>query len=228
LTFGLPRVVLKRELERGRARTSNGRGAEIENFISAAVVFKREGSHAFDFWSTTRNLEVSWHEEEFERATPSGRPPSRPRFLALLTFGLPRAIMKRARTRKGPHKQRRGAARPRFLPCSRAIMKRARTRKGPHKQRRGAAVVFGTNAVTLLTFGLPRAIMKRARMRESSHEQRRGVVPRFLPRSSPGSRPCFCPPFRPILKRARTRERVRTSDAVVPQSCSSAKEAKLF
>jgi hypothetical protein len=127
-------------------------------------VFKREGSHAFDFWSTTRNLEVSWHEEEFERATPSGRPPYSPRFLTLLTFGLPRVIMKRARTRESSHKQRRSAARPRFLPCSslrsrprsrppfRPVLKQARTRESSHERRRLAAVVFEREGSQALDF----------------------------------------------------------------------------
>ena len=39
----------------------------------AGVVFGREGSHAFDFRSTARNADVSWHEEEFPQATPWGR-----------------------------------------------------------------------------------------------------------------------------------------------------------
>ena len=71
----------------------------------------REGGHAFDFRSTTHNLSVSWHEEEFERATPSGR--ARPRFHQrfLLRFRpRVRPILKRAHTRESSHKHRRDAA----------------------------------------------------------------------------------------------------------------------
>ena len=123
-------------------------------------MFKREGSHAFDFWSTTRNLEVSWQKEEFKRATSSGRPPALPQRFLL-----------------------------RFRPRARPILKRARTRKSSHEQRRGAAVVFGrerSQALKLLTFGLPRATLKRSRSRtrEGSHKQRRGAAVVFGPEGS--------------------------------------------
>jgi hypothetical protein len=61
LTFGLPREILKRDRSReGPHKLRRG----------AAVVFGREGSHAFDFRSSTRNIEVSSHEGGSARATP--------------------------------------------------------------------------------------------------------------------------------------------------------------
>ena len=109
----------------------------------------------------------------------------------LLTFGLPRATF----MKKSSNEQRRRAARPRFPSASscasarRPILKRARTRKSSHEQRRGAEVVFGrerSQALKLLTFGLPRATLKRSRSRtrEGSHKQRRGAAVVFGPEGS--------------------------------------------
>ncbi len=98
LTFGLLHAILKRAcmMESSHKRR---RGA--------AVVFGCEGSHAFDFWSTTLNLEVSWHQEEFARA---------------FDFWVYRCNLARVR-----------------VPTSDAVVPQ---------------VVFGTKAVTRLTFGL--------------------------------------------------------------------------
>ena len=80
LTVGLPMRSRTREISHRRRR-------------DAAVVL----GHAFDFWSTTRNLEASPHEGEFVFGTNA---------VTLLTFGQPRAILKRARTRESSHEQR--------------------------------------------------------------------------------------------------------------------------
>jgi hypothetical protein len=53
-----------------RART---RESSHEQRRGAAVVFGREGSQDFDFWSTTRNLDVISHEGGSAQATSSGR-----------------------------------------------------------------------------------------------------------------------------------------------------------
>ena len=60
------------------------------------------------------------------------------------------------------------------LPC--AILKEARTRESSHRQRRAAAVLIGAKAFKLLTFGQPRAMLKRSSTRESSHRQCRGAA----------------------------------------------------
>ncbi len=79
LTVGLPMRSRTREISHRRRR-------------DAAVVL----GHAFDFWSTARNLKASPHEGEFARATRRGAAlVFGVKEVTLLTFGLPRAVLKR-------------------------------------------------------------------------------------------------------------------------------------
>jgi len=58
-------------------------------------VYGRAGSHAIDFWSTTRNLEAITRESSDEQRRGAA---------VLLTFGLPCAILKQAYMRESSHR----------------------------------------------------------------------------------------------------------------------------